>query len=226
MSRITTMFSPRLMAVACAAALAGCSFFEGDGNSAEDGSEDGTDDGTVDGETGAPPEVGLRVYPKYMLQDVQANVTLEVGATQLLCPPDEDDGGYLCDIDDLNTDTALVRVELDGFETALVQPDIEQDIIQSIDVHLEPIGGPVGVWSSCVLVDVFTNCDEVCTDQGADCAPAACESNAGASTVASMESFDNQDCSGSPQSSQAGSCSDQLPTSGGSSDSLRCCCTM
>ena len=120
-------------------AVAACGIFGAGDESADDAGESSSDF-TADGETGELPDVGLRVYPKYMQMDLQAIVTLDVNSTPVLCPPDDDDGGYLCDISDLSSDTALVRVERDGFETKLAQPAIEQGVIQSIDVELEPAG--------------------------------------------------------------------------------------
>lgn len=137
-----SLFQIRLACLVCLpliAACVGCSLLDL-------GGDDGTSETEASGaegeasETGEEPEVGLRVYPKYMDIDVQAVVTLDVNDTPTPCPPDDDDGGYLCDISRIFTDTALVRVEKEGFETALVQPSIEQGVIQSVDVPLEPAG--------------------------------------------------------------------------------------
>lgn len=224
----STLFSRGLVALACVSLLSSCSFFEGDGDdesSESSDSNDASDSETADGETGGPPEVGLRVFPQYMLQSVQAIVTINVDMMQVQCPPDDDDGGYLCDISSVDENTVLVRVELDGFETALQEPTIEQDVIQSIDVHLVPLGGALGIWSACTLVDLYESCTELCAAQGDDCSPVACDSSGGASQVVTMESFATQDCSGDPLESQAQSCSLSLPLNGGSDEAIRCCCS-
>lgn len=142
MRRQTTIFRAAVACVPLLAAFLGCSLFElGDNDSSDESgtSEAESAEGEA-GETGDVPEVGLRVYPKYMQVDVQAIVTLDVNTIPTSCPPDDDDGGYLCDISGLASDTALVRVEREGFVTALVQPSIMQGVIQSVDVTLEPAG--------------------------------------------------------------------------------------
>jgi hypothetical protein len=195
----------------------------GVGGCSDAGEEDDT--GGTDGhETYVPPAEGLRVFPKYMLAPVQAIVTLEPGGQPVQCPPDADVGGYLCDINGIPGATVLLRVDRDGFETALREPAIVQNPAESIEVHLSPEGGPTGTWSECSAVDTHASCADVCAAEGRVCSATSCATGDGSWPVATLESFAAAGCSGAPLEAAAAACGDALPVGGSGAESLRCCC--
>src|SRR5690606_33385157 len=104
--------------------LGGCGFFAGDDDDfGDDNGESESGDG--DGDDDPPPTQGFRVHPKFMLQDLAAIVTIEVdGITASPCELDgAPEGGYVCDAGWLPADsTATIRVEKDGFDTAVRAP--------------------------------------------------------------------------------------------------------
>jgi hypothetical protein len=113
-----------------------------DGASA--GMQTGPDETT--GEVETEPDEGFRVFPKYMLQDVQAVVTMvaEGGNEAVPCPADTlQAGGYLCDTGPLFAAGGVsIWVERDGFEPAQRDAVIQALTVQVLEVHLSVEGGP------------------------------------------------------------------------------------
>ena len=199
--------------------LAACGLFDR-------GDEEDTEDSIGEGEDSdwEPPPEGLHVYPKFALQDVQAVVTIEPDLNPQLCPPDPVEGGYLCAVDSIVSATALLRVERDGFETALREPTIVQNAVERLDVHLAPQGGAPGTWSNCAAVGTHTTCDDLCQAQAQSCSPAGCATGNGDWPLATAEGFADPACSSPALESTATPCDDPLPVGGGGVEAVRCCC--
>lgn len=202
--------------VLAASLLAGC-FDDFFGSSDSSNSTD-TDTGEPPPE---PPREGFRVFPKYLLQDVPAVVTLERDAIQQACPLDADVGGYLCDATGAPGGNMTITVERDGFDMAVRHPSFYANNIVLLDVHLIPEGGATGVWSECVPAGSFATCGDVCFDQMRACAVTSCASDDPESPVATFESFADAEC-GVVEDNLALSCDEALPFA---PSALRCCCT-
>jgi hypothetical protein len=196
--------------------------------------DDVLDDGGADGETDTgsettgtppppPPSEGFRVYPKFMLQDVPAIVTIE-GLDGLPDPcvldgsPEE---GYLCDATGFPSGLVGITVERDGFETAVRHPELIAESIETLDVHLVVAGGPPGTWSACVPAGMFETCGDVCTNEMRTCAVTSCATGQDEWPVASYEVYEAPECV-TQLESFAATCDDPLPVDG--VGSLRCCC--
>jgi hypothetical protein len=93
-------------------------------------------------------------------------------------------------------------------------------VIESLDVHLAPAGGPGGVWSACAPGGMFETCADVCVDQGMTCAVTSCETGQDEWPIATLRTHETDMCDLEIESA-ASSCDDPLPQA----TSLECCCT-
>ncbi len=190
---------------------------------------DGDDEvGESSGTTGEPePSEGIRVFPRYQLVDVAAVVTVEAeaegGGPAQTCPPDPgSEGGYLCDTLSLGAAMVVVRVERDGFESVARSESRPIGYVDSLAIHLVPLGGPLGTWSACVLPDAFANCDEVCAAETKTCKPTSCASGDPNEPIATVLGYEGSECLDPPSRVEAQACSSGPPAA--FTDSLRCCC--
>lgn len=205
--------------------LAGCEFFGG-----EDDNDFGDDDdtGTTSFDTGTdtgdpePPREGFRVFPRYLLQDVPAIVTVERDAMQLECPLDGG-GGYVCDATAMPAGPVTITVERDGFDTAVRHPELVPEQIPTLEVHLSPAGGPTGTWSSCVAADAFLTCGDVCSNEMLGCVVASCATDQEEWPIATLATFSDGECVATYEN-LVSTCSDALPV--GPAEAVRCCCEM
>ena len=199
-------------------------FFFDDGN--DDDTSDDSGDGDGDGETGElPPTEGFLIYPKVLLQDASAVVSIESnGVVPEPCPL-SDEGGYLCDADGLVGPTATVRVERSGFEPAVRQPMIQFNQIIPVDVHLLVEGAEFGTWSACAPIDQHLDCAAVCETMLGVCFAAGCETEDPETPVATMQTFSTMDCSDrAPFDHLANSCHVELAGGTVAAAAVRCCC--
>ena len=212
----------RSSALAAAVALtSGCEFFGGDDGAEFDDDQSETE-GT--GDTDEPAlEQGFRVFPRFMLQDVSAVVTLEVdGFSPSTCALDPVEGGYVCDATgSANGSPALIRVERDGFELASRLAEVVWFQIVPFEVHLAVAGGPTGTWSPCTPVGSFATCDEVCASVTSSCAVTSCATDQPQWPIATTETFADAECLARIES-LADACETPLPVAG--PVALRCCC--
>jgi hypothetical protein len=214
-ARLALTFSGVLLAV-----TAGCGFFENDGEA--DIGADASDTESTDDGGDPPPTRGFRVFPKFMLIDVPAIVTLDVdGVSANGCPSDTIEGGYLCDASELQAGgLATIRVERDGFDTAVRQPEVPFGQIVDLDVHLAVEGGPQGIWSDCSPAAEFESCDALCTANFMDiCLLTSCATDQPESPLGTFETYLDADCLQLEQTDL--SCD---ATSGPGAVSVRCCC--
>jgi hypothetical protein len=200
--------------------VSGCEFFDNDDQSGDD------ETGTGDDEGGDPqPTRGFRVFPKYLLHDVAAIVTIQ-GASGAFeaCELDAVEGGYVCDADALDHNTvATIDLRRDGFETALRHPLIPFSHILPLEVHLAVEGGPPGEWSPCVGLGEFATCADLCASVEAVCAATSCSTDDPEWPLATHQTFAASECAEEPLDSLASSCDAALPVAGAAA-SLRCCC--
>ncbi len=210
-------------ALACALTIiSGCELFPNDDEGSFYDEIGGTDD---DDTPPDPPSEGFRVFPKYLLQDVPAIVTIDgpdLDPAQCFLDP-LDEGGYLCDTDELPGPTTTVYIERDGFEPTTRELELPSSLID-VEVHLSPEGGPTGTWSECVASDAFVTCEDVCTQAGLPCAPASCATEDPLSPIASSQAFATLECVDAPTSSLVLSCEAGLPAADELNVGLRCCC--
>ncbi|MBV1861301.1 MAG: hypothetical protein KUG77_22980 [Nannocystaceae bacterium] len=197
------------------------------GGSTTDSGVDSAADGTVGGPDAALEE-GFRVFPKYMLQDVQAVVTMLVEGDEetVPCPADTlEAGGYLCDTGPLSpADAVTIWVERDGFEPAQRAASIEPLTIQPLEVHLSIEGGPTGIWSDCTSLDTFATCADVCAAGEMVCVPASCVVEEDSDALATARVFGELDCTGEGQLAATQSCNDEFPEPDMEVQAVRCCC--
>ncbi|HVH99381.1 MAG TPA: hypothetical protein VM869_11735 [Enhygromyxa sp.] len=201
----------------------GCEFFQGEDDT-DFGDESESESGTDDGDE-PPPSQGFRVFPRFMLQDLSAIVTIELDwITPLPCELDgAPEGGYLCDASSLPAGgVATVMVEKDGFASAVRHPQLVDGQITTLEVHLAVEGGPTGVWSGCHLVGEFSSCEELCASTQSSCMVTSCATANAEWPIATYETFTDAECLTS-FASEAATCGESLPLSG-SSVALRCCC--
>jgi hypothetical protein len=216
----TTTHHRRVLLLALAFAPA-CSddFF---GLSGSDDDEIG--DSTETGDDPRPSE-GIHVYPRYQLVDVSAVVSVEtadagVPTSCLLDGP----GSYFCDTIDLVASDLIVRVERDGFEAQARVLAHPYGYIDTLDVHLVPVGGPLGVWSACVVPDAYpAGCDEVCGAETKTCVPTSCATDDPNEPIATELGYEGSECAGLPSRIEAQACSSGHPAA--FTDSVRCCCS-
>lgn len=202
------------------ALVGGCEFF--DNNDEADLGADELDTGTSDDGGDPPPSRGFRVFPKFMLIDVPAIVTIDLdGVSATACPVDAIDGGYLCDASDLQDGSlATLEVVRDGFDTALRHPEVQFAQIVDLEVHLAVEGGPSGVWSECTPALDWDSCDAVCAANFMDaCSPTSCSTDDPEWPLASFETYTDADCL--QLEASAVTC-DAVP--GAQAVSARCCC--
>jgi hypothetical protein len=216
-----------LVSLLLALLVSGCELFPGQEDSDfgddSDESETDTDDTSDDGEQ--PPSQGLRVYPKYMLQDLPAIVTIEIdGITPEPCELDgAAEGGYLCDASELPAGgIATIVVEKDGFASATRNAQLVFGQITALEVHLAIEGGPTGVWSECQAAGQFTTCADLCATFQGSCAVTSCATGDVEWPIATYETFTDVECTTSFERIAA-ACESELPFSG-STVALRCCC--
>jgi hypothetical protein len=176
-------------------------------------------------ETGDDPPVseGIRVYPRYQLVDVSAVVSVEdaVAGVPTSCPLDGQ-GSYFCDTIDLAASDVIVRVERDGFEPEVRGLARPYGYIDMLDVHLVPVGGPLGVWSACVVRDAYPDCDGVCGAETKTCLPTSCATEDPNAPVATELGYEGLECAGLPTRVEEQPCSSSHPAA--FTDSVRCCC--
>ena len=206
--------------VAAMALLAGCGFFDDSDPFGDDSTTSTTGDG--DGDGPMPPREGFRVFPKYLLQDVPAIVTVERDAMQYDCPIDEG-GGYVCDATAQPFGPVTITVEHDGFDTAVRHPELVPEQIPSLEVHLSPAGGPTGTWSDCVAASAFFTCGDVCSNQMLECVVASCGTGQEEYPIATLASFSDGECE-APLENLVPTCSE--PISVAPAEAIRCCCAM
>jgi hypothetical protein len=183
-----------------------------------DGGDESTDTGDPPPD---PPREGFRVFPRYLLLDVPAVVTLDLDGTPEPCPYDDVGGGYVCDATGFNGGPLTLMVERDGFDTAIRHPYFYAGVIEEVLVHLSPLGGPTGVWSACLPAGAFATCGDVCVDQMGMCVPASCATADPESPIATLETYLDAEC-GTAIENQATTCDTPLPIA--PAGSLRCCC--
>jgi hypothetical protein len=214
-----------LQSAAAALLLASCGFFDdaqdsdfGDGDTGTTTLDDGNDT-----DEPQPPREGFRVFPKYLLQDVPAVVTVERDAIQHECPLDEGpDGGYVCDATAQPAGPVTITVERDGFDTAVRHPQLVPEQIPALEVHLAPAGGPTGTWSECVPADAFLTCGDVCNNQMLGCEVASCATGQEEWPIATLASFSDGECVASLENFVL-TCSDALSVVTPAA-AVRCCC--
>ncbi|KIG17799.1 hypothetical protein DB30_02832 [Enhygromyxa salina] len=162
-----------------------------------------------------------------MLQAVPAIVTIEEAdgtGTPSACMLDgAPEGGYVCDAAPLIGMDALIRVDRDGFDSALRAAAILTNQIQPLDVHLSVEGGPTGTWSACVAAGEFDSCAVVCEAQMLGCVVTSCATDQPEWPIATVETFSSLECT-DLRESLASSCEEQLPLTPHVA-SLRCCCS-
>jgi hypothetical protein len=216
----TTTHHRRLLLLALAFAPAcGDDFF---GLTGSDDDEIGDGDST---ETGDPqPSEGVRVYPRYQLVDVSAVVSVEPAdvAMPTSCSLDAQ-GGYFCNTIDLAASDLIVRVERDGFEPEARALQRPYGYVDTLDAHLVPVGGPLGVWSACVGSDAYANCDEVCGAETKTCLATSCATEDPNEPIATELGYEGLECAGVPSRVEAQACSSSHPAA--FTDSVRCCCS-
>ncbi|MFO7561887.1 MAG: hypothetical protein R6X02_04545 [Enhygromyxa sp.] len=212
----------KLALIMVATLAGGCSFFDDDDGDDEVGDTGEVGDG--DGDDDPPPTQGFRVFPKFMLQDLSAIVTIEIdGITPTPCELDLDQGGYVCDAGELPADSsASVWIEKDGFEGALRRPMVVFNQIIPLEVHLAVEGGPSGSWSSCAAAGEFETCAELCASFEDSCLVTSCATEQEDWPIATYETYSDADCT-TPLESLALGCESSLPVTG-TVASLRCCC--
>jgi hypothetical protein len=183
----------------------------------------GDDEVGESSESGEPqPSEGIRVYPRYLTVEVAAVVSIEAVESPMPSTCELDgQGGYLCDTQALGPDV-IVRVERDGFEPQVRALDHPYGYVDTIAVHLVPVGGPLGVWSACVTPDQFANCDEVCAAEGKTCLPTSCASGDPSEPIATELGYEGSECVDPPSRVEAQACSASHPAA--FTDSVRCCC--
>jgi hypothetical protein len=206
-------------------AIGGCGFVE-DVLDADHGDDESSTsgDGDGDGDTGEPipPREGFHVFPKYLLQDVPAVVTVERDAVQYECPLDPaSEGGYICDATALPAGPVTLTIERDGFDVAVRHPDLVPEVIVPIDIHLSPAGGPTGTWSACVPADGFLTCGDVCSNEMLACAVVSCATQQEEFPIATLATFGDAECVVGSENI-ASNCSEALPVA--PAIALRCCC--
>jgi hypothetical protein len=201
----------------------GCGFFDGDDDELGDTGDVGDGDGDGDGDP--PPSQGFRVFPKFMLQDLSAVVTIEIdGFTATPCQLDQaPEGGYVCDAGTLAVNSlATVQIDRDGFESAVRHPTVVFNQIVALEVHLAVEGGPTGQWSPCTIADEFETCADLCATLEGSCVVTSCATEQDEWPIATYETFSDQACT-TPIDSLALACESSLPSSN-TAGSLRCCC--
>ena len=215
----------RFAFVAVLSTLAGCGFLnniqdDGEVDFGEDGTTSTTGDG--DGDEPDPPRDGFRVFPKYLLIDVPAVVTVEREAVQYECPLDPGpDGGYVCDATAQPAGPVTITIQRDGFDMAVRHPELVPYSIVPLDVHLAPAGGPTGTWSSCVAAGAFLTCGDVCTNEMLGCVVASCATDQAEFPIASLATFSDAECLVSAENLTP-TCSDALPAA--PALAMKCCC--
>jgi hypothetical protein len=182
----------------------------------------GVDTDDTSATTSSTTMQGIRVFPQYRLQDIDAIVTLQDGTDEpVACAAEASGVGYLCDASGVVSTSVELHVERDGFEPATVTADVVPDTIEERTIHLVPAGGPTAMWSGCVADSDFESCDAACGSTQLTCAPASCASNEPAEPYATLMRFDSPDCMGTP-SPEAVACDAPAELDGVSW--LQCCC--
>jgi hypothetical protein len=213
-----------LLILASMASIAGCGFVEDvfdDQGDDDDTSTSGDGDGD-DTDDPIPPREGFRVFPKYLLQDVPAVVTIERDAVPYDCPLDVD-GGYVCDATAMPAGPVPLTIERDGFDVAVRNPELVPEQIPTLEVHLSPAGGPTGTWSACVPAGSFATCGDVCSNEMLACVVTSCATGQDEYPIATLATFSDAECVTSFENI-ASTCNDPLPI--GAAAALRCCCEM
>jgi hypothetical protein len=221
--KVSESFKCRV-ALLMVALMSGCGFVE-DVLDDDEGNDDDTstsDHGDGDGDGPMPPREGFRVFPRYLLQDVPAVVTIERDAMQYDCPLDTE-GGYVCDATGMDAGPVPLMIERDGFDVAARHPELVFGTISALDVHLSPAGGPTGMWSGCVAVDTFQTCGDVCSNEMQACVVASCATGQEEFPIGSLATFSDAECVVGYEN-LASTCDDPLPSA--PALALRCCCEM
>jgi hypothetical protein len=215
------------IAIVAAVLLAGCEFFDNGNDDSDFG--DGDSSGTTSFDSGndtdepEPPREGFRVFPRYLLQDVPAVVTVEREAVQYECPLDDGpEGGYVCDATAQPAGPVTITVERDGFDTAIRNPELVPETIVPLEVHLAPAGGATGTWSSCVAANAFLTCGDVCANEMLGCAVASCATGQEEWPIATLTSFSDGECVATVEN-LVFTCDDPL-SAVSPAEAVRCCC--
>ena len=175
--------------------LAGCEIFGKDDGFDELDTQADFDDTTEDTGPPPPPTTGFRVFPMFMLEPIPAIVTIEVDQDPVTCELDGDpQGGYICDAGGVMDLQATIRVDRNGFETAVRHPEISPNSISEFDIHLAVEGGPTGVWSECTPAAGVTSCDVVCEAQMSTCEVVGCDTTQDEWPLATVQTFDDLEC--------------------------------
>jgi hypothetical protein len=207
-----------LAALLCAASACNDDFF---------GVDSDDEVGTTDTDTGEPkpPPEGYRVFPKYQLMELSATVSVESGGqVPQACPPDELEGGYLCEVSELPGPTVTIRVERDGFAPAAREFELVSGTIVERDVHLLVAGEAIADWGDCATPGEFESCEEMCGAMPTGCLATSCSSIWPEQPVASVEYYDDPDCLGNIVSANVLACSEPLGAAGATIMGMRCCC--
>jgi hypothetical protein len=203
----------------------GCELFPGqDGAEFDDGGDE-SDTGTTDDGEDPPPTQGFRVFPKFMLQDLSAIVTIDLdGVTPLPCEIDgAPEGGYLCDASQLPAGgIATIVIEKDGFASAVRHPQLVYGQVTALDVHVAVEGGPSGIWSACHVAGDFSTCADLCATFQSSCVVTSCATADAEWPISTYETFADAECT-TPVESVALACENELPLAG-TVAALRCCC--
>jgi hypothetical protein len=205
----------------------GCEFFQGEDDTdfgeAESG-ETETDETTDTGED-PPPTQGFRVFPKFMVQDVPAIVTIELdGITPSTCELDDaPEGGYVCDAGVLpDGGIATIYVEKDGFEIATRHPQVLFNQIAPLDVHLMAAGAPTGVWSGCQAAGGFGSCADLCESFQNSCLVTSCATDEPEWPIATLQTYADAECTVLLENLTS-TCEEPLPGAD-TVVALKCCC--
>jgi hypothetical protein len=203
----------------------GCEFFQGEEDTDFGDDSEDTDTGGTEDTGELPPSQGFRVFPKFMLQDLSAVVTIDLdGLTPSPCELDgAAEGGYLCDAGVLPAGaSATILIEKDGFDSAVRHPQVVFGSITPLEVHLAIEGGPPGVWSACHPAGDFGSCTDLCATFGGSCVVTSCATGQEEWPLATFETFADAECTMLVES-VALACENELPIAG-TVAGLRCCC--
>ena len=190
----------------------------------------GSDDDGSDESGDVLPSVGVRVFPRFMLEPLPAVVTLDAGPEPdpdippIMCLFDDEGGGYLCPTETLEGPDAQISVEREGFEPAARTVAWEPEAIVPIDVHLMVEGSSGGVWSECVGLETVETCSAVCEAQTSTCSPASCLTGDDDNPLATVSLFSSADCSDVPLADLAAACQPWEVETTQDAIAVRCCC--
>ncbi len=197
---------------------------EGSGTQAPATSGDASTSGG-EGSGGAQlPMEGFRVYPKYMLQELPAIVTVAQADAQAEACPADASGGYLCDTSDLRGSRATIQVERDGFEPARREPMIVAGQLEELEVHLDIEGGSIAGWSACMPLGDVDSCTSLCASEQQTCAATSCATDDPQWPLATHRIFVDVDCVVASVPGAAAACDESLAEATKDGMAIQCCC--